>query len=240
MDKLTETPRKDTKFAGLRGLRWFSTKELALISVLSSLWIVSQLYLGPVISQMTHVHGVIQRVVGWFLMLTLAWLTGRFGRVTAMAAVASSATRIIRPGRVYSLFVGLGYALGGLTFDLLYFLPVTEKLEGRTKKAYLLGISALSGVVALIPYYLIYRLWITSFEGFIIWISLNIPRMINSVILNVLGTFVAISVLPQIEAWALKVGQRRNEQIDRDEEKRSQRTITYKSFSDRLGSVNKS
>lgn len=188
----------------IRKIKRFSTKELALISILSSLWIVSQLYLGPVISQITRVHGVIQRVFGWFLMLALARLTGRFGRVTVMVAIASSATRIIRPGRVYSLFVGLGYAIGGLTFDLFYFLPTTKKLEGRTKKAYLLSISVLSGAVALIPY-LLFQLSVLGFYGFLIWLSLYVYNMVKSVALSVLGTLIGISVLPQIEIWASKV-----------------------------------
>jgi len=201
VDKLIETTQK---VIGFSGLRRFSTKELALISVLSSLWIVSEIYLGPVISQITHVHGVIQRAVGWFLMLVLARLTERFGRVTTMAAIASSATRIIRPGPLYALFVGFGYALGGLTFDLLYFLPIAKSLKGRAERIYLLGISMLSGAIALIPY-LLYRLSFLGFYGFLIWIPFYVPDMVKSVALSILGTLIGISVLPQIEIWTLKI-----------------------------------
>lgn len=195
---LPSTPQ--SKRAHLR----FNTKELALISVLTSLWIVSQLYLGPVISRMTNVHGVIQRVMGWFLMLTLAELTGRFGRVTVMAAIASLATRVIRLGRLYSWFVGLGYALGGLTFDLLYFFPVAKNLKGKAKKTYLLSISVLSGAVAIIPY-LIFKFSVLGFYGFLIWIPLYAYTAVKNVVLNVLGTLIAISILPQIEVWASKI-----------------------------------
>ena len=182
----------------------FNTKELALISVLTSLWIVSQLYLGPVISQTTQQHGVIQRVMGWFLMLTLARLTGKFGRVTAMATITSLATRAIRTGPVYSLFVGFGYALGGLTFDLLYFFPIAKNLKGRAEKTYLLGISVFSGTVALIPY-ILFTFSVLGFYGFLVWIPLYTYNSIKSVALNVLGTLIGISVLPQIEVWASKV-----------------------------------
>jgi len=192
----------------------FNTKELALISVLSSLWIVLEIYLGPVISQITNVHGVIQRVVGWFLMLTLARLTGRFGRVTVMAAIASSATRIIRPGRIYALFVGFGYALGGLTFDLLYFLPIAKNLKGRAERTYLLGISMLSGSIALIPY-LLFQLSVLGFYGFIVWIPLYTYNMVKSVALSIVGTLIGISVLPQIEVWALKIRESRGENVKR-------------------------
>ena len=182
----------------------FSTKELALISVLTSLWIVSQLYLGPVISQTTNVHGAIQRVMGWFLMLTLARLTGKFGRVTAMATITSLATRVIRTGPVYSLFVGFGYALGGLTFDLLYFFPIAKNLKGRAEKTYLLGISVFSGTVALIPY-ILFKFSVLGFYGFLVWIPLYAYSSIKSVTLNVLGTLIGISILPQIEVWASKI-----------------------------------
>lgn len=182
----------------------FNTKELALISVLTSLWIVSQLYLSPVIFQITRQHGVIQRVMGWFLMLTLARLTGKFGRVTAMAAIASLATRIIRLGAPYSWFVGLGYALGGLTFDLLYFFPIVKNLKGRAEKTYLLGISVFSGTVALIPY-ILFKFSVLDFYGFLVWISLYAYIAIKNVALNVLSTSIGIAALPQIEVWASKI-----------------------------------
>ncbi|MEM2111516.1 MAG: formate dehydrogenase accessory sulfurtransferase FdhD [Candidatus Bathyarchaeia archaeon] len=205
--KLTETIEKPTELKGFRLLRNFSTKELALISVLSSLWIVSEIYLGPVISQVTQVHGVVQRVFGWFLMLILAGLTRRFGRVTVMSAIASSATRIIRPGPVYSLFVGFGYALGGLTFDLLYFLPVTRKFGGKTEKAYLAGISVFSGFIALIPY-LLFQLSVLGFYSFLMWFPLYTYNMVKSVVLSLLGTLIGVSIQPKIEIWAPRISER--------------------------------
>jgi len=143
--------------------------------------------------------------MGWFLMLTLARLTGKFGRVTAMAAIVSLATRIIRMGPAYSWFVGLGYALGGLTFDFLYFFPIVKNLKGRAEKTYLLGISVFSGTVALIPY-IFFKFSVLGFYGFLIWwIPLRAFDSVKSVVLNVLGTLTGISILPQIEVWASKV-----------------------------------
>jgi len=197
------TAKEVTEYTRPRALRRVTTKELALISVLSSLWIVSEIYLGPFISQITHVHGVIQRVVGWFLMLVLARLTQKFGRVTTMAAISSLTTRIIRPGRLYALFVGFGYALGGLTFDLLYFFPMAKNLKGRADRIYLLATSLLSGSIALVPY-LLFQLSILGFHGFIFWIPLYAYDMAKSVSLSVLGALVGISVLPQIEVWSLE------------------------------------
>jgi len=137
-------------------------------------------------------------------MLTLAALTGKFDRVTAMATIASLATRIIRLGAPYSWFVGLGHAFGGLTFDLLYFFPIAKNPEGRAEKTYLLGMSVFSGTVALIPY-ILFNFSVLGFYGFLVWISLYAYTAIKNVALNVLGTLIAISVLPQIEVWASKI-----------------------------------
>lgn len=191
--------KDSTRSMEFRQPRWFSTKELALISVLSSLWIVLEIYLGPIINQITHVGGVMERVGGWFLMLVLARLSGRFGRVTAMAVIASSATRIIRLGQLYSLFVGFGYALGGLTFDLLYFFPPAKNLNGRTEKAYLLGISVLSGTIAYIPY-LLYNLTVLGFYAFLLLIPLRLYETVRGAVLSVLGTLIGISISPRIES----------------------------------------
>lgn len=186
-----------------RGLN-FNTKEIALISVFSSLWIVSQIYLGPIISQTIQVHGVIQRFVGWLLMLVLAELTGKFGRVSIMATVAALATRIIRAGRAYAWFVALGYALGGLTFDMLFFISFTSNFKGRTRKVNLLFISLVSGALALVPY-LLFKLFSLSLYPFIVWIPTYAPKAVKNVVLNILGTLTGLSILPKMEAWKPKI-----------------------------------
>ena len=133
-------------------------------------------------------------------MLALAELTGKFGRVTMMAATASIATRILRPGRLYSIFVGFGYALGGLTFDLLYFFPLGKKLGKKTWKIYLLGISVLSAAVSFVPY-LLYKFSVLGPYGFLGWIPFYIFSMVRSIALTVVGTTIGISVMPQIDIW---------------------------------------
>lgn len=204
VEKMAGTEQRNMGYAGFGRNHWFNSKELALISALSSLWIVSEIYLGPVISQITQVHGVVQRALGWLLMLTLAALTGRFGRVATMAFIVSTATRIIRPGQIYSLFVGFGYALGGLAFDLLYFFPIAKNLNGKAERVYLLSISLFSGAIALIPY-LLFNLSVLGFHNFIIWFPFYTPNMVKSVALNVFGTLIGISILPRIQVWAPKI-----------------------------------
>ena len=182
-----------------------STKEIALISVFSSVWMVSQIYLGPVIGQITQVHGVINRLVGWLLMLVLAELTGRFGRVSIMAAVAALATRIVRrSASLYALTVGLGYALAGLTFDVLFFLPATNNLDGRGRKAYLLSGSVVSGVIALAPY-LIFKFSVLGLYGFLALSPNYAYSLAKGTLLSFLGTLVGLSFLPRVETWKPKI-----------------------------------
>ncbi len=177
-------------------LKAFSSKDLALVALFSSLWITSQIHLGPLIGGLTGEHGVIQRFLGWLLMLLMARLTGKFGRTTLMAAITSLATRIIRPGPLYALFVGLGYALGGLTFDLLYFL--LPKAFGA-KRTYILIISLISGTIASIPY-MFYRFAFLGFYGFLIWFPFYLPDLIKSILLSAAGTLTGLFISPKIEA----------------------------------------
>lgn len=185
-------------------IRMLDSKDLALIAVFSSLWTTTQIYFGPMIGALTGQHGVIQRFVGWFLMLLMARLTGRFGRVTLMAAVTSLVTRMIRPGQIYALFVGLGYALGGLTFDLLYFLPRGDQ---ETKKSYVLTAALISGIIASIPY-MLYRLVFLGLLGFLTWFPLYLPDFTRSVALSIAGALAGLLCLPRIEEQ-IKVETRR-------------------------------
>jgi len=140
-------------------------------------------------------------------MLVLAELTGKFGRVSIMAAVAALATRMVRPSAsLYIWMVGLGYALGGLTFDLLFFIPFISGFEGWTRKVYLLIISLVSGALALVPY-LFFKLF--AFDWNLIAFIASDPTYpldaVKSVLLSFLGTLTGLPILPRIKAWSLKI-----------------------------------
>lgn len=183
----------------------FNTKELALISIFSSSWIVSQIYIGPWIGQITQQHGAVNRLVGWLLMLVLAELTGKFGRVSIMATVAASATRIVRrSASLYALTVGLGYALAGFTFDSLLFLPLTYNLQGKARKVYLLGVSVVSGMIALIPY-LVFKFSMLGLYGFLALSPKFAYSLAKGTLLSFLGTLIGLSLLPKVEIWKHKV-----------------------------------
>lgn len=189
-------------------LHGISTREFALISIFSSFWIASQLSLGPIIGSVSvgpiSLHGVVNRLVGWLVMLVLAELSGKFGRVSIMASIVAIVTRIIRrSASLYVLVVGLGYALGGLTFDILFFLPIMNKLEGKKRKIYLLCISTISGVIASAPY-LIYRLSVLGFSGFIALSPVYIQSTVKGIIFSFLGTLFALSFSSRIKVlWPI-------------------------------------
>jgi len=182
----------------------FNTKDLAFISVFSAVWIVSQIYLGPWIGQISRQHGVINRLVGWLLMAVLAELTGKLGRVSLMSATAAFATRIVRrSASLYALTVGLGYALGGLTFDVLYFLPFFRNLEGRSRKIYILICAVLSGLIASVPY-LAFKFSMLGLEGFLALSPTYAYSTIKGAILSFFGSLISFSLTPKIKVWRAK------------------------------------
>jgi hypothetical protein len=168
---------------------------------------MSQIYLGPIIGQVTHVHGVAQRLVGWVLMLILAELVGKFGRVSTMAITAALVTRLLRrSASLYIWTVGLGYALGGIMFDLLFFLPIGQRLQGKTRKFYVISITVVSGLTVLIPYKF-FKLEVRGFEAFILFIPSYIYSTTKGTVLSVLGTITGLSSLSRIRPWAKKIRQ---------------------------------
>jgi hypothetical protein len=167
----------------------------------AALWVTAQVALGPLLGQLTPIHGIMQRLVGWLLMLLLAEIVQRLGRVSLMATIAALATRIIRQsGALYMWVVGVGYAFGGITFDLLFFLPPTQQLTGRRRQGYLLLISGLSGTLAVIPY-LLFKLATMTSTAFLVWVPLYFPTAVTDVALNVLGTAMGLSLLPLVTPW---------------------------------------
>jgi hypothetical protein len=180
-----------------------TTKEVALISVLSSVWIVSQIYLGPIVGRITTMHGMVNRTVGWFLMLLIAELTGKFGRVTIMAGISAAVTRVIRQSALLGMVVGSGYVVGGLVFDILFFIPFFKNLHRKTRYFYLLIIAILSGILTNFPYFL-YKIYFLTLGGFILWLPIYSISFFRNVFLSVLGVFLGFPILPRINFWSLK------------------------------------
>jgi hypothetical protein len=149
------------------------------------------------IGSITHIHGVANRVVGWMLMLILASLTPRLGRVTLMATISALATRVLRRSfSAYSLTVGLGYALGGLVFDLLFF-KMNRKVANPSAR-YVVSISLISGLLASMPY-LAYKYLTLGHIAFLVLLPTYMYSLIRNVILSGLGALLGYSVLPRMQ-----------------------------------------
>jgi hypothetical protein len=171
----------------------------------AALWVAGQIALGPLLGQLTPIHGIMQRLFGWLLMVLLAEILPRFGRVSMMAAIAALATRIIRQsGALYIWAIGFGYALGGFTFDLLFFFARARTLTSRRRRLYLLLISGVSGTLAVVPY-LLFKLGTMTITAFLVWVPLYLPTAVSNVALNVLGTALGLSLLPLITPWLRSV-----------------------------------
>lgn len=176
-----------------------NSREIALISLFSAIWVASQITLGQAIGQITGLHGLTQRFLGWFLMLLLAEITERFGRVSLMATITASATRIVRYSAALHLWVvGLGYAIGGLTFDILFFIPSMRGLKGSYRAGYLIVASIASGVVTTLPY-ILFQLFSLGSVAFMVWLPVYLPKELLNLGLNVLGTLTAIVIVPKIK-----------------------------------------
>jgi hypothetical protein len=135
-------------------------------------------------------------------MLILAELTGKFGRVTIMAGISSFVTRVIRQSALLGIVTGFGYVLGGLVFDILFFIPIIKNLHGKTKYFSLLIIGIISGILTNFPY-LFYKLYFLTFEGFILWIPIYSISFFRNVTLSGLGVFLGFPILPRIKFWSL-------------------------------------
>jgi hypothetical protein len=182
------------------GLR---SRELALVSLFSALWISAQLILGPVLGRFSlgpiSFHGVVNRVVGWMLMLILANVSGKFGRVSIMTLIASLGTRIIRLSPLTGIVTGIGYVLGGLIFDIMFFGLHAKKTRDSSGTRFLLAASTISGVLAIVPY-LLFKFLILGLEAFIILTPLYVISLFKGTIFSVVGTILGISMMTRVKS----------------------------------------
>ncbi len=180
-----------------------NSRDVALITLLASLWIAAEVSLGPWIGRLRvgpfTLHGVINRVVGWMSMLIIAEVTGRFGRASMISLIAAIGTRMIRISPLEGFLVGAGYALGGLTFDILLFTPSARKLGENRRKTYTLLASTISGALAIAPY-LAFQLWILGLYTFIALSPTYTISAVKGIIFSIMGTSLGIMILPRIRS----------------------------------------
>lgn len=186
-----------------KGSVFLNNKDIALISVFAAIWIAAQITLGPIIGRFSigpiSLHGVVNRVVGWMLMLILAEISSGFGRVSGVSLVAAIGTRIIRLSPLTGLVIGAGYALGGFTFDTLFFMPPAMNLGKRSRRLYLLFTSAISGSLAILPY-LLFRFSVLGLVAFLALTPIYLFSTFKGILFSIVGTSLGLSALPRIKS----------------------------------------
>jgi len=181
-------------------------KEIASIAIFAAIWIAFQTSLGPIVGRFQlgplSLHGVVNLMVGWFLMLILAEICGKFGRVSVMASIAAIGTRSVRVSLAEGLIVGAGYALGGILFDALSFISIKNNLRGKKRSVYLLTVSSITGLTALFPYLLLQFL-VLSMPAFIAKTPLYIYFAVKNIVFSALGAYLGLLLLPRVKKSVL-------------------------------------
>jgi len=161
------------------------TKDIVLIASFSAMWTVLQIYLGPIVGRFSigplSFHGTVNRVVGWLLMTVLAEQTTGFGKITLMAVIAALGTRPIRGNILEGIIVGVGYAFGGLIFDVLI------NLKSQRGRGFYTLVSIVSGLSASIPY-IASKIYFLGFSGFMMASPAYIFSIAKGVFFSILGS----------------------------------------------------
>jgi hypothetical protein len=178
-----------------------TVRELAFTAVSASLWISAQIALGPSIGRFSFgpvsMHGAVNHVVGWFLMVVTAALLRKFGMVSIMASVAAVGTRMIRVSALEGMLAGLGYICAGVFFDILFFSLKLDNLRGFRLRGLTIFIAASSGVSSLIPY-LFFRLYVAGPAVFTTLVPLYILSIIKNIFFSSAGAYLALLALPRL------------------------------------------
>ena len=117
-----------------------------------------------------------------------------------MASIAALGTRMFRRSSyaLGGLAIGAGYALGGLTFDLLYTFQANN-FKGLKRKTYLLIVAVISGAIASLPY-LSYNLFVMGVLPFLLRSPIYVQSTIKGILFSCLGTLVGLSLSPKIRS----------------------------------------
>jgi hypothetical protein len=131
-------------------------------------------------------------------MLVLANITGRFGNVSIMSSVASLGTRIIRVSALSGLVTGIGYSIGGLCFDILFFLPNSFNKDLLRKESYIIGATIISGLITSLPY-LFYKYLFLSPDSFRLYVPVHTLSTVKGVLFSIVGILMGLKMLNRLE-----------------------------------------
>ena len=117
------------------------TVDIALISVLSAMWIVLHLYFGPLGFQLLHLP-IFCDVSAFLTLIIAVWIIGKFGGASAIGIIGSLIVMGIR-----SAPFQLGFLASAIIFDALCLAIKHRPLRGTSS---MLGLSIITIVSAYI------------------------------------------------------------------------------------------
>jgi len=112
-----------------------------------------------------------------------------------MSAISAIGTRFGKIDVVEGLFVGLGYFIGGLVFDVLYFLSRIGFYKGKVA---LLLVALISGTSAMLPY-LAFKLMVLGPQVFTALAPVYFYSTLKGVLFSLLGVFAAVPLFPRLK-----------------------------------------
>lgn len=184
------------------------TKDLVLSALFASFWASSQYLLGPYLGRISigpiSLHGSANRIAGWFSMTVLSSITEGFGPTTLMSAVAAIATRPLRVQQLEGIIVGLGYFVGGLTYDVLKNALLQGRDAGTRGHLFL---SLASALAASAPY-LLYNLYFLGPLGFTVFAPAYSISVARTTLLSIFGTSLGILCVRSLQLIKQFAGRR--------------------------------
>ena len=121
-----------------------------------------------------------------------------------MAAIAALVTRVIRASPLEAVTVGAGYAVGGLVFDALLYVPILIALRRKYPSKYFIMASLVSGTSAIVPYLLL-NLSVLGSSAFLSLVPLYVYSTVKGTILSLLGTVLGLAVSPRLRKFGQQV-----------------------------------
>jgi len=118
------------------------TVDIALISVLSAMWIILHLYLGPLGFQLLHLP-IFCDVSAFLTLIIAVWIIGKFGGASAIGIIGSLIVMGIR-----SATFQLGFLASAIIFDILCLAIQHKPLKGIGSVLGLFVITTASAYIA--------------------------------------------------------------------------------------------
>ena len=126
-------------------MAYFSSRELAAISLSGALWAVFNWLISPIFWNLTHLP-ILCDMIGVTVLIFTLWWTRKLGAATIMGVIATLLNFILRPGA----FHFFGFTIACIFFDiaskLIGYGNILEK--GLTSYIYLVALSVVSTALA--------------------------------------------------------------------------------------------